>query len=115
MTAQGEGSVVTCGSMEARAYPESHLVVLRFVAETSLTGAHGAALVEALRGVVGTDGDRFALLGVQTFKEVHENIGGVFILPWTLPVRIAWTVLPRLLLFAVRPCNLTVCRCASPS
>src|SRR5260370_15122962 len=53
--------MITSHSMELALYPESCLVVLRFVAEVSLTGKHGETLVDALRRVI-VDGERFALL-----------------------------------------------------
>jgi len=50
------------GSLQITSHPESHLVVIRFVTDTSLTGEHGAALVDAMKAVVGAAGERFALL-----------------------------------------------------
>ncbi len=62
MTAPRSGPTLACETMEFTSHPESHLVVLRFVADTSLSGRHGAALVEAIKGVVGAPGEPFGLL-----------------------------------------------------
>jgi len=56
------GQRTTCGSMEITSHPASRLAVLRFVADTSLTGVHAAALVAALETVLGATGEPFALL-----------------------------------------------------
>ncbi len=62
MTGPGNDCVITCGAMEMTLRPASHLVVLRFVTDTGLTGEHGVALVDAMRAVIGGHGERFALL-----------------------------------------------------
>lgn len=43
-------------------HAESHLVEVRFTPDTVLTGPHGAAIVDALKSVMGAAGERFALL-----------------------------------------------------
>ena len=49
------------GSMEISVHPR--LVIARFATpHTTLTGRHGAALVDALKGIVGAGGERFGLL-----------------------------------------------------
>ncbi len=59
---EGGDRLVTCGSMELAIQPEARLVVLRFASATSLTGEHGAALVDAMSRVMGERGERFGLL-----------------------------------------------------
>jgi hypothetical protein len=49
-------------SMKLAVHGESRLVVVRFAPGTSLTGAHGVALVGALGKVIGNEGERFGLL-----------------------------------------------------
>jgi hypothetical protein len=56
------GNRTTSGSMEVTAFPALRLAVLRFAADTSLTGEHGAVLVAALETVVGDGGQPFGLL-----------------------------------------------------
>ncbi len=48
--------------MELQWHPAARLAVLRFTADTSLTGHHGAVLVDSLRRWVGASDEPFALL-----------------------------------------------------
>jgi hypothetical protein len=59
---------LTSGSMEIMLCPASRLAVVRFVSDTNLTDDHGLVLVEALRRVLGANGETFGLLA---------NAGGV--------------------------------------
>jgi hypothetical protein len=68
--------------MEFTVHPESRLVVLRFLADVSLTGKHGEALVDAFESVL-VDGERFGLLadakGVRgTDADYRAVTGGFF-------------------------------------
>jgi hypothetical protein len=62
VTTVASGDVVRSGSIELLWHPASRLAVLRFTADTSLTGNHGAVLVDSLRGWVGASDEPFALL-----------------------------------------------------
>jgi|SRR5579863_9432619 hypothetical protein len=62
MTAPARDPVIRCGSMEMTLRPESRLVVLRFLTDTTLTGEHGAVLVDAMRSVSNGHAEPFALL-----------------------------------------------------
>src|SRR6185295_1591510 len=63
-------------------HPESRLVVVSFAAETSLTGEHGAALVDAMKRVLGPSGQRFGLLadakGVSGTDADYRTVTGAF-------------------------------------
>ena len=61
MTTPSDGDKLTFGPMKFTLHPESHLVVLRFATDVTLTGKHGEALVGALEGVI-ADGEMFGLL-----------------------------------------------------
>jgi len=61
-TTAASGDVVRIGSMELHWHPTARLAVLRFTADTSLTGSHGAVLCDSLRGWVGASEEPFALL-----------------------------------------------------
>lgn len=50
MTTATSGDVVRSGSTELQWHPAARLALLRFTADTSLTGNHGAVLVDSLRG-----------------------------------------------------------------
>jgi hypothetical protein len=70
-------------SMEIALRPESRLVEIRFAPKTSLTGQHGAAMVDALKSVMGAQGERFALFadakGVSgTDADYRAVTGGFF-------------------------------------
>lgn len=69
-------------TMEIALRPESRLVELRFAPNTSLTGQHGAAIVDALKSVMGTQGDRFALFadakGVSGTDADYRAVTGQF-------------------------------------
>jgi hypothetical protein len=69
-------------SMEIALRPESNLVEVRFAPNTSLTGEHGAAMVDALKGVVGTKGERFGLFadakGVSGTDADYRAVTGKF-------------------------------------
>jgi hypothetical protein len=62
VTSPTNGDAVTSGSMELRWHPAARLAVLRFTADTSLTGKHGAVLVDSLTGWIGATDGPFALL-----------------------------------------------------
>ena len=70
-------------SMEIALHPESCLVELRFAPDTTLTGPHGAAIVEALKSVMGAPGERFGLLAdargvARTDADYRAVTGGFF-------------------------------------
>jgi hypothetical protein len=69
-------------SMEIALHPESRLVELRFAPKTSLTHQHGAAIVDALKSVMGTQGERFALFadakGVSGTDADYRAVTGEF-------------------------------------
>lgn len=81
MTAVVDGRGEPAGPLELTLLPESHLVVLRFTAEVTLTGAHGRAIVDALEGVR-TDGKRFGLFadtkGVRGTDGDYRAVTGKF-------------------------------------
>ena len=56
------GDVVQRGCLELTWHPRSRLAVLRFTAETNLSGEHGQVLVEALGRWIGSSAAPFALL-----------------------------------------------------
>jgi stage II sporulation SpoAA-like protein len=70
-------------SMQVAAHPQGRLVEIRFAPGTRLTGAHGTAIVDALKSVMGTEGERFALFadaeGVSgTDADYRAVTGGFF-------------------------------------
>jgi hypothetical protein len=69
-------------SMKIALRPESRLVEVRFAPNTSLTGQHGAAIVDALESVMGTQGERFALFadakGVSRTDADYRAVTGEF-------------------------------------
>ena len=71
----------TSGPLELTLHPGSHLVVLRFANEVSLTGEHGQAMVDALESVR-TDGERFGLFadtkGVRGTDGDYRAVTGKF-------------------------------------
>jgi hypothetical protein len=58
---QSPGNRTTCGSMEVTSHPGSRLAVLRFAADTVLSGEHADVLVAALETLVGGGREPFGL------------------------------------------------------
>lgn len=54
---------VTIGTIQFTWDPGPHLAVMRFEAETHVTGSDAEALIHALSAWIGTSGERFGLLG----------------------------------------------------
>jgi hypothetical protein len=70
-------------SIQLALHPESRLVEVRFAPDTTLTGAHGAAIVDALKRVMGAPGQRFGLLAdargvARTDADYRAVTGGFF-------------------------------------
>jgi len=70
-------------SIKIAAHPQGRLVEIRFAPDTHLTGRHGAAIVDALKSVMGDQGERFALFadakGVSgTDADYRAVTGGFF-------------------------------------
>src|SRR5882672_3187533 len=61
MNAPDDADTGVSASMEIALHPESRLVEIRFAPNTSLTGKHADAIVDALKSVMGAHGERFAL------------------------------------------------------
>ncbi len=82
MSARRGNPVIACEAMELTTDHEARVVTLRFLGDTSLTGRHGAALVEAMKAVVGAHGERFGLLadakGVQGTDADYRAATGEF-------------------------------------
>ena len=82
MTAPKDEDTLTSGSMELTLHPEAHLVTVRFLSETALTGEQGVALVEALKSVLGESGERFGLIadaaGVRGVGAEYRTVTGEF-------------------------------------
>jgi hypothetical protein len=69
-------------SIEIALHPETRLVEVRFAPNTSLTGPHGAVIVDALKSVMGAHGERFALFadakGVSGTDAEYRAVTGRF-------------------------------------
>jgi hypothetical protein len=70
-------------SMQFVLHPESRLVEVCFAPHTTLTGQHGAAMVDALKSVMGREGELFALFAdakgvVKTDADYRAVTGGFF-------------------------------------
>jgi hypothetical protein len=82
MIALKDGESRACGTMELTLHAEAHLVTVRFVAETVLTGEQGTALVGALERVLGEPGERFGLIadaaGVRGVGADYRSVTGEF-------------------------------------
>jgi hypothetical protein len=69
-------------SIEIVKHPEARLVEVCFAPNTSLTGPHGAAMVDALQSVMGAHGERFALFadaeGVSGTDAEYRAVTGQF-------------------------------------